>query len=422
MGKLIELLHKIFSWENLTLRNYTAFIFVLMLIQYIPIESRFGVSWVKVLTMAITPIVLLRHFKVTKAFVCVLIYFTYLMVTSYLLHGEYFRASTIIYALMFLMLYVSFYNFVWVQRVFTLESFINLVGKFLLVLTGFLIAQQICILIGLKYFPPVNLCQVLNRGIGANSLSFEPSSLARTMAVLYYAYLKCNEYRTGHRIGLSEIFSQEYRKVTIAFLWSMLTMGSGTAFICLGVLSLYFMRGMQLLITLPVFLGIYAMLSFCEVEQFKRIQGVVSATSSGDAQEVKETDNSAAYRIKPWLNTINLDFSDPDNWVGKGCDAALRGGMYSDTRYIGQITDYGIISYILSLVIVFTCAIDFFSIPCLMFFIGIGGGTDNISYGWGLLLVFTCVKYFHYNAKYGEYFSNDRKFSSRKKETEAAGA
>jgi hypothetical protein len=31
-----------------------------------------------------------------------------------------------------------------------------------------------------------------------------------------------------------------------------------------------------------------------------------------------------------------------------------------------------------------------------MYFLGIGGGTSNIAYGWGLLMLFTCVKYFNH--------------------------
>ncbi len=51
-----------FSLKNYTLRNYTAYLLVIMCIQYIPIESRAGVSPVKVLTMVLTPLIFLRYF------------------------------------------------------------------------------------------------------------------------------------------------------------------------------------------------------------------------------------------------------------------------------------------------------------------------------------------------------------------------
>ena len=64
---------------------------------------------------------------------------------------------------------------------------------------------------------------------------------------------------------------------------------------------------------------------------------------------------------------------------------------------MGGIDDYGLISYILGLGLIFLCAINFFSIATIMFFLGIGGGINNIAYGWGILMIFTCVKYFSKN-------------------------
>ena len=150
---------KIFSLESITLRRYTIFILFLMLTQYIPIESRAGVSWVKVAMMAITPFVLAPYFKITKAFVCALLYMVWIFLTAYVLHPWNFRASTVIYLYMFVITYVAFYNFVWVQKVFTLDSFIKLVRNLMYILTIVLIIQQIFIVFNILYFPIINLCQ-----------------------------------------------------------------------------------------------------------------------------------------------------------------------------------------------------------------------------------------------------------------------
>lgn len=389
---MLNLKH-IFSIEQITLRRYTVFILYLMLTQYIPIESRAGVSWVKVAMMSITPFVLIPHLKITKAFICAFMYMLWIFLTAKLLHPWNFRASTVIYLYMFVITYVAFYNFVWVQRVFTIDYFIKLVRNLMYILTIVLIAQQLSILVGIRYFPLINLCQIFDRGIGANSLTYEPSTLARVMCVLYYAYLKCYEYRLGKRLSMISIFALEHRWVSIAFLWSMLTMGSGTAFICLGVLALYFMRGFQFLYAIPIFISVYFILNFFEVKQFNRAVNAAQATMTGDADVVVETDGSASARIAPMLNTLSMDFSDSKTWFGEGCDSS-RGYRHTDKRYVGEINDYGLIAYLLALLIVFTCAIRPLSLATLMFFMGIGGGIGNIPYGWGLLMLMTCIRYF----------------------------
>jgi hypothetical protein len=61
---------------------------------------------------------------------------------------------------------------------------------------------------------------------------------------------------------------------------------------------------------------------------------------------------------------------------------------------LGEINDYGLIAYILGLLFVFTCAIRFISIPTIMYFAGVGGGTSNVAYMWGILMIFMCVNYF----------------------------
>lgn len=393
---------KMFSWINAlfrsrtyTLRNFTLFLLVLFCIQYIPIESRAGVSWVKVGAMIMTAFVFLRYIVINKASLIGFIYMLWIIITAYILHPTTFRASTVIYLFMFVTTFMAFYTFVWIKHVLDIESFIKFLRNFILVLVAVLLAQQFCLILGIKIMPILNLCQVLNRGIGANSLTFEPSTFGRVINVLFYAYLKCNEYRNGKIIRLTDILKGDHKLVTIAFLWAVLTMGSGTAFIAVAITALYFMRGWYILFAFPMFVGVYFILEYSGNESFQRAVNASQATMSGDIYNVMETDGSAAMRIVPMLNTLNLDLSDWDSWTGRGCDTARTEGYYSQERYMGQISDYGLISYLLELMLIFGCSIRFFSLGTLMFFAGVGGGIGNISYGWGLLMIFTCVRYFH---------------------------
>lgn len=382
-----------------TLRNYAVFLLVLFCIHYIPIETRTGVGWLKVMAMGTCPIVLLwKTPNISKAGIIIMTYF-FCALTVALFHYQTFRASTVLFLLSFLILYWTFYNLITIEHVFSLGYFVKTIKRLILVYTIVLIIQQLFLLAGIKLFPPINLCQILNRGIGANSLTYEPSTAARMMGVFFYAYLKCNEYLKGEPINFPALFRGEHKWVTIGFLWSMTTMGSGTAFICLIVLSFYFIRREYLVYIVPLFFIIYFTLPYSQNESLQRAVKFVEVSQTFDIETIRHTDSSAASRINPLINTLTkLDFSDAETWLGHGVDYERRmGGHLSKYATIGGIGDYGLIVYFIGLILVFSCSIHFFSIPTIMYFVGIGGGTGNIAYAWAQLMVFTCIRYFYDN-------------------------
>lgn len=386
-------IEKIYSY--FTLRNFTTFVLVLFCIHYIPLETRASASMIKTAASAICCFVfIIKVPHVTKALVLSTIYFLTILFSA-IFHMETFRASTLLYLCSFLITFITMYNLVHVTKVFTLEYFITIVRRLIYTLTIVLIIQQCFLIVGIKLFPPVNLCQILDRGIGANSLTMEPSVFARMMGVFLYAYMECISFRNGFKFRFRQLFEQEHKWVTYGFLWSMFTMGSGTAFIVLGVLSLYFINWRNALIIVPLLAGLVYVGSSMGIEQFDRAYNTTQATLTLDKETVGETDGSAVYRIGPMLNTItNLNLSKKEHWFGYGIDT---GNANMNERMIAEITDYGFLAYLLGLLLVFSCAIRFWSIPTIMFFIGIGGGTGNIAYSWGTLMVFMCVRYFYYN-------------------------
>ncbi len=392
-----------------TFRGWATFLLILFCIRYIPIETRAGISTLKVATSGICALMFIMFLKpsVSKALVCSSIYLAYIyMAASF--HPESFRASTLLYTASFLITYCTFYELIYFERVFTIDYFLQLVRTLIIVFFVVLLIHQLLRTIGIQEFLIVNM-QSLHRGLGSNSLFGEPSTFARTMGVLYYAYLKCNEYKQGHSVNIQQIFNRDHRIVTAGFLWSMFTMGSGTAFISLGILSLYFMKGAYFVFAIPIFIGVYFALSYFEVKQFERATSVAEATMTGDVEEVMETDGSASSRIAPMLNTINnLDINESDTWFGHGIDYSYKIARTKGIRKINTIDDYGLIAYIITLTLVFSCAINFFSLATIMYFLGVGGGTDNIAYQWGLLLIFTCVKFFSHN--HGEDISDETSF------------
>ena len=400
MNSLLRYISSLFSQRNLTLKNFAFFLLVILCIQYMPLEGR-TISPIKVATMAIASLVLLTHLRVSKALGIILLYIIYILFTAYIVHGDTFRASTVIYKFLFFLTYVTFYNLVWKQEVLEIDEFITLLKRMIYVLSIVLMLQHIVHFLGIQYFPLLNMYTDLSdRGLSGNSITYEPSTFARVMGVLYYAYLKCNEYKQGHVVTIFQILRGEHRTVSLLFFFSMFTMGSGTAFICLGILSLYFLRGAYMLFAIPIFIGVYYALSYFEVRQFQRASVTIEATMTGDVDEVREADGSASTRIEPVLNTIhNIDLNDVDTWFGHGVDYGKKHRFDKDKDMIETISDYGFIAYLLNLVLVFSCMIEFQSLATIMFFCGVGGTVTNVSYCWGLLMIFTCVRYFHKQKK-----------------------
>lgn len=260
------------------------------------------------------------------------------------------------------------------------------------------IIQQAALLVGINYMPLINIMKVLDRGLGCQSLSMEPSTFSRFMLVFYYAYIKCCEYKRDEGpFTLRELFEGEHKWVTIRFLWMMLTMGSGTAFVCLILFALYFVRAHNWYYIIPALAICYVLIQNSGIEALDRATNTIEATATLDKGVVQETDGSAAARIAPLLNSFQADFTKKETWLGHGIDYGKNHNSF--VRQTGTLfEDYGLLFYILSLLFAFSCAYNFWSIGCIFMFAGVGGGLgSNIQYLWELAMVMSCVKYFYKN-------------------------
>ena len=169
-------------------------------IYYMPIDS-FGMNAPIKMALMVSSIAVLflYSFKASKAVIIGIIYLLYqYIVASY--HPDSFRWSTYIYSVLLVLTYVSFYNLVFIEKVFTINHFIKICKWFMMVYFVVCIIQQVFTIAGIGYFPLLNMMQNLDRGIGCQSLTPEPSHFARFMLVFYYAYVKCCESKRdeGH--------------------------------------------------------------------------------------------------------------------------------------------------------------------------------------------------------------------------------
>ncbi len=377
--------------------KYATWLLILFGVCWLPLEGRAGFGIVKLSCMISAVFVFMfGAFGLSKAFAWGSIYVLWQYIAASM-HPETYRNSTYFFSVGFVVTYVCFYNLLYIKQVFTIDRFLNLVKCMIIAFFVVCVIQQICIAGGIVYLPAVNLIQFVDRGIGCNSLSMEPSTFARTMLVFYYAYVKCNEFIRGEGpFTPKELISGQYRPFTIMFLWMMCTMGSGTAFVCLIAFSLYFVRKNDWYYIVPTFLFIYFMvLPKIESEQLGRATSAINATSTMEQEAVEAADGSAGSRISPILNSLSVDLTDEATWLGHGIDYTVSHNLVV-TQKATLFDDYGLIFYIIAMCFNLSCAYRLRSLGAVFMIMGIGGGAGtNIHYAWWLMMVMTCVRYFY---------------------------
>lgn len=365
---------------------------VLFNIMFVPIEQG-AFSIVKIGFMGICPLIFFaKQPIITKTFVLGASYWIVCYTLS-LLKGE-MRFSTLGFLGMYLILYITYFNFI-VKGTFTLKYFTKIL-KYLIIAYGVvLIGQQLCVLVGLRNMPLLNLQNQFFLSITKlPSLSLEPSHSARILAFAMLGYIRCIEITIEQTITLQELFNKKHRIVTFLFLWSMLMMGSGTAFVGLSIISLYFITRKTALYIIPIIIGLFVLGQTMELEQMNRTVSLAQAASTGDTEKMYETEGSGATRFAPILNTLTkTDINQLETWIGK--TSMKKNNSWWERREKKIYDQYGLIAFIISLVFVFSCVIwRFFSIETLFYILLLGFNITNFYYFWGCLMIMTTVTYF----------------------------
>lgn len=352
-------------------------------------------SFIKIGVMGLAPFIFfLRGAFITKALIIGIVYWLWCFFSS-LLIGEQ-RFSTLGFTGMYVITFIVFYNFLR-KDVIPFYYFKKLLRIFILSFGIVLLAQQICMVVGLKNMPLVNLNNQFFLSLNKlPSLTLEPSHSARVLAALVLCYWRMYQIEYGEKLTLNNLFKGEMKTPMMLFFWSMLTMGSGTAFIALGVLSLYFITKETAFFVIPFLIVIYLIFGTLEMTQFERANRLVEATLTGDVEMIQGADGSGAIRIIPIINTITkTDLTKKETWVGKGTEKIDSMWWTKMDRKIGVIDQYGLIGFIISMLLVYRCMIRrFISIESLFFLGLLGMSLGNIYYAWGCLILFSGVRYF----------------------------
>lgn len=377
--------------------KFAALILIIMSVQLVAVEG-FGVSWLKVGLMAVMPIVFfLRVPYFSKVVWAALLYWSLCFFTASF--HENMRFSTLGYLGMFLMVYIVFYHLVYTGA-FTLAQFKKLLKFLLLAYCVVLLLQQICVIVGLRNVPFLNL-------VGANyyawnrlpTLSCEPSHTARIISAAMLGYIQCLEIEWGEKVSLRRLFDAENRVVVLAYLWLVLTMGSGTGWIGFAILCLYFIQWRTFFYAVPLLAGMFVVLHFSGNKQFERATAAIEATLTGNTAMIFKADVSASIRIIPLVNTLTkTDLTQKESWVGKGtyaADRAEKSEWRNLDRKLGIVEQYGLLGLLGSLVLLYSCAIRrFFSLETLYFIILLLCSLGNEYFTWSMIYVFTAMRYF----------------------------
>lgn len=352
-------------------------------------------SWIKIIVMGMAPMVFLfRCAYISQALILGFSYWLWCYFSSLFTADQ--RFSTLGFLGMYIITFITYYGML--QRdVFTFDYFKRLLRALLIAFGTVLVMQQLCLLMGIRTMPIANLNNQFFLSLTKlPSITLEPSHTARIMAVLALCYWRMHELEYGEKPTLKGLFSGELKWPMILFLWAMLTMGSGTAFISLGILMLYFLTKQTAAYVLPLMVVAYIAAGAMEITQFERANRFAQATLSGDVEQMQEADGSGASRFIPVVNTLTkTDLTKAKTWIGHGTAKIDSLWWLKTNQKIGVIEQYGIVGFIISMLFVYLCAIHrFFSIETLLFLILFGMSIGNIYYTWGCLMLMAGVNYF----------------------------
>jgi hypothetical protein len=268
-------------------------------------------------TMLISPFIILSSQKFYKSDLLLLLFLGSIVFAPLLNQYESVRWSTIMYTMMFGFTFIAYKQLLH-REIFSLESYQKFLMYLIYAYFFVLLIQQFCVATGLPVFNVSNYNP--EDPWKLNSLAAEPSHSARIVALLMYCYIYIKELMEKRGYNFRLDFKDD-KWIWLAFLWTMLTMGSGTAFIFLFLVLLKFMKGkdlVPLVIMLVIVILIVNMIGGSSLERsFKFTMSVLTF----DTNAIIQADHSASLRIVPSMLIAQMvDLSTINGWFGHGID------------------------------------------------------------------------------------------------------
>lgn len=377
-----------------------AFIYLVVMCTQILIIEGFGVSPLEVFLMGLAPLIfVIKVPYLTKTFWIGICYM--LTVLACAMMQSYVRFSTIGYLFLFVTTFIVYCNLIY-DNAFSYDEYRLLLKNFIKVFFYCAILQQVFSSIGLRNVPLLNMVgQHYLSFTHFNTLTFEPSSSARILAFLFLGFLRMEEVQLGHKPSIRYLWDN-HKEILLMFLYVMLFMGSATAMIAIVCLLFYFLEKKYIFFVLTLLIAGYCIIGNIDYLPAKRMVNAINATITLDVDELTITDNSAAVRINPLINTLTkTDITSAETWFGKGTVSVNeRNNWYSTikTAKMGNIDQYGLLSFLIGIILIYTCCIPkLFSVETLLCFVLVGMTVNNFSYTWGCYYILATTKYLYTN-------------------------
>jgi hypothetical protein len=378
------------SRNRLLTDKVVATLYLLILsMQYVLVDG-WGTSVVKTLFSALSVVFLISRSRyITKA---LMLAFLYCLVLSAVYFFQFSgQHMTIIHIVLYMLHFCLFYNLVYVNQVYNHDDFIKVIKAIIFIYTAFIIIQQFFVLIGVRYFPLVNLYGMRYYSFSRlPTIALEPSHAARILSVCLYALLKVSEYKFGRALTLKELYST-YKWPLIACIYTLLFIGSGTGMVGLFIVSLYFLKKQYTIIIATVLIVGFFVSPSVDYEPLNRVLTVIEASATLDTEIVRDADNSASARVAPLISMLTkLDLSDSKIWFGYGQQ------IFNINLTIDK---YGFFTYLFLILFIIGCCIS--DIQGILFFVFLFSmDLSNFAYAYCILMILSAVKFFKIQRSY----------------------
>jgi len=235
-----------------------------------------------------------------------------------LIHRLETRWSTVLYSLMFCILFLSYHSLLWRGHL-RIAVFLKVVRYLIIAYALTLFIQQLCVLFGLP------ILNVSNYDPGEpwklNSLSAEPSHSARILGVLMLVYV-VGKNIISRSDDVFAIRNKSDRVIWLCFLWSMLTMGSATAVIMIAIVLLSFFNRLSFKNYIVALLLLMFAIAIIPANLLGRVIDLSTAVLLIDYSAVLDADHSGGMRIAPMLVlTSYVELFSAKGLFGHGVDS-----------------------------------------------------------------------------------------------------
>jgi len=267
--------------------------------------------------MLLSPIVLLKSQFLFRLDLLLLLFLLSIVFAPMLNHPESFRWSTVLYSTMFGLTFLAYEQLLY-RNAFSLENYEKLLRYLIYAYFIVLVIQQISVMTGLPIFNISNYDPTEPWKL--NSLSAEPSHSARIVALLMYCYITIKELVVDRKYSFNLDFKND-KWIWIAFLWTMTTMGSGTAFVFIAIILLKFMKPKSVFPLLVLVAIIFFIINLLGENSIDRSMKFLIAVLSFDEKTIMLADHSASLRVIPMMILAKMSsITTIDGWFGHGID------------------------------------------------------------------------------------------------------